>query len=340
MTLRLHVSLLVVLSSLLLACSSQQGTGTHVTSDSGPDMTPDASADASTDASSPDADVSGDAATDTSGDATADASTDASSPETGLFTLSAYGTTEELGIGDEGQIPYMWGFQGGTMIRPLIIFSEDAGVALGDALTVVFRHEPDPNAPEDYLVDDAYTTFSIDSPVTESDGRLILGPFNDQLNWVAIDGARLVLHVTIRQLDATLSRSLAVYLDDSDPCAPFGDPDRATDACGVATATGLLELWGPFSEGSVETDIPGCDGPVLGSEGAFYVDDRDAYRCTSRIFPESFPMPYYIQRSCLGSELPEHLSLEVTVDVPFGECDGVSSMLVIDGLPESCICGY
>lgn len=113
-------------------------------------------------------------------------------------------------------VDWVWGFQGGTMITPTLVF--DAGVTEGETVEVVVTHAPDPEAPELFgEAADFQGPFTYFFDVWRNDGRLIVGPINDQLGWVDLDGMRLIHEVEVRAARGTTTRTAAIELAESEP---------------------------------------------------------------------------------------------------------------------------
>lgn len=160
-------------------------------------------------------------------------------------------------------VDWVWGFQGGTMIVPLIVF--DYGVSAGETVEVEVRHDPDPAAPELFGEGEDFRgpyTYFFD--VRREDARMVAGPVNDQLGWVGLDGMRLLHTVDVRAASGTASRSAALEMAATEPdaCEPFelesgggggcpyrlipgevrvtvGDPDPLTSNCNDARGVSL-----------------------------------------------------------------------------------------------------
>ncbi|MFK8003440.1 MAG: hypothetical protein AB8H86_27965 [Polyangiales bacterium] len=133
-----------------------------------------------------------------------------------------------------------WGFQGGTMITPRIVFDEGV-VEDGQEVSVQISHSPDPNAPDTYGEVTEFPGVSINASVgRDSGGRLLLAPINDQLGWDDLDGTRLVLSVTVRTGNEQGTQTGAISLQVPEgPCDIFeqtGDGCRYYQIPGIAVA--------------------------------------------------------------------------------------------------------
>ena len=130
--------------------------------------------------------------------------------------------------GDDGLVPWMWGQQGGSMIRPALVL--EAGTALPPGeLEVLIAHEPLPGAESSFGVDATLGGVPFIGTVeVEPDGRLRIGPFDDQLSWEALDDTRHLFRMTVEGTSIAVERALV--LEDhrqrenpfaDDPCKPF-----------------------------------------------------------------------------------------------------------------------
>jgi hypothetical protein len=97
---------------------------------------------------------------------------------------------------DGAVVPWQWGLQGGTMLMPRIVF-DPADVEEGTDVAVTIRHSPDPSAPERYGQVAEFSGLTQTLDVTNEDGRLAIGPLNDQLGWDELDGTRLTYEVEV-----------------------------------------------------------------------------------------------------------------------------------------------
>ena len=188
----------------------------------------------------------------------------------------------------EGRVvDWVWGFQGGTMITPTIVFQN--GVTLGETVEVEVRHMPDPDAPDLFgEAEDFRGPYTYFFEVWRNDGRLIAGPIDDQLGWVELDGMRLIHSVQVRAARGTTTRSTAIELATHEPdaCEPFelysggpgscpyrlipgdarvtvGDPDPDTGSC--TNARGVSFEFTPDSpdEANACAEIRGANFDLL-----------------------------------------------------------------------------
>lgn len=133
---------------------------------------------------------------------------------------------ENVALGEATSLPYVYGGQGGSMIRPYVVFAPGA-VPVGQELRVRVAHHPDPAAPEAYGVVADFPGFDFRTRVVERDGELVVGPFNDQIGWGDPTGVRFVLDVHIEgSVAAHASSAITILSADAEPdpypqCADF-----------------------------------------------------------------------------------------------------------------------
>lgn len=155
------------------------------------------------------------------------------------FVVRFDGYFGDYDVADDGTVPYVWGWQGGTMIQPRVDFPDDAGYAEGDTVRVRFRVDPEPGTTVDLLPDARETILDMqlygggDRPLTTSSIEL-------QVGWDALDGVRLRLRVDVEGVDHVFDRTVELVLEQ-----PGQD-----QACGDFTDG----LGGP---GCVYADLPG-----------------------------------------------------------------------------------
>lgn len=208
----------------------------------------------------------------------ADAATDADSADGGVDaridaepcgecdTVDFFVEVDGEPLTDGRVVDWVWGFQGGTMITPTLVF--EGGVTEGETVEVVVRHDPDPDAPE--LFGEAadfqgpYTYFF---DVWRNAGRLIVGPINDQLGWVDLDGMRLIHEVEVRAARGTTTRTSAIEM-----------------AAGEPSPCDVFEL---ESGGCAYWLIPGTVSVAIGDPDPIYSSCTDARGVTLTFTPDS-----------------------------------------------------
>lgn len=125
-------------------------------------------------------------------------------------------------LADGATVGFEWGFQGGTMIRPAVLLPA-ASVAGVEEVRVTLRHRPDPAAPEAFGELEAFPGLILDLPVDPHDGtHRIVGPIDDQLGWLDLDGTRFVLEVIVDGPAGQARRSFGLTIEgEATPCDPF-----------------------------------------------------------------------------------------------------------------------
>lgn len=117
---------------------------------------------------------------------------------------------------DGGDAVYTFGFQGGSMIQPVIRLP--AELAGDGCVRIETRHSRDPaypDAPEDELDSFARATF-YDIFAPAGDGFITAGPLDDQIGWRAPDGVHLILTITASTTTWTRTRTLHLRVVDED----------------------------------------------------------------------------------------------------------------------------
>ena len=153
--------------------------------------------------------------------------------------LRFVGDEGEVALGADGRAPWMWGFQGGAMIQPVLVLPPDAGYAAGDRVSLRITHAPDPEAPEMFSVAHDHRALEVDAEVEARDGLLVTTPVPDQLGWGALDGTRLLLRIELAGV-ADLEHRLTLYRQ-PDPCAAWV---TGGSGCGYAQIPGTYHVVG------------------------------------------------------------------------------------------------
>lgn len=111
---------------------------------------------------------------------------------------------------------YEWGFQGGTMILPIV--AVPLAVA-GDerCFVVTLRHLPDPDAPDRFGSAASWPELTLELETTVEGDVAITAPIFDQLGDSSLDGMRLLLEVTVRGSSFALRETVAVEVIGNGP---------------------------------------------------------------------------------------------------------------------------
>lgn len=122
-------------------------------------------------------------------------------------------------VDDGATVGFEWGFQGGTMIRPAVVLPR----ALVDGLDEVrlrLRYRPDPDDPAAFGDIGNFPPLVLDLPIDPYDAEhVIVGPVDNQIGWVDLDGARFILDVTVTAPDVRVERSLRLTIEgQAGPC--------------------------------------------------------------------------------------------------------------------------
>ena len=119
-------------------------------------------------------------------------------------------------LADGRVVDWVWGFQGGTMITPTLVFTD--GVTVGETIEVEVRHDPDPAAPELFGEgEDFRGPYTYFYEVYRNADRVVAGPIDDQLGWIDLDGMRLIHSVRVRAARGTTTRTAAIEMATSEP---------------------------------------------------------------------------------------------------------------------------
>ena len=194
------------------------------------------------------------------------------------FSLEALGdgSSPPAPVVDGGQVPWVWGPQGGSMVQPLLVF-DGARVAAGTDVLITVRHSVDPAAPERFAPVSGFpeTSFPV-RLTTDERGRVVAGPLNDQLSWSAIDGARFLYDVEVSAPGlGVASRRAAVTLSTmavADGCAAF---PLEGSGCMYRAIPGIVVV--PPIEPAGPADAACADGARV--KFVFTPEPGDASRC-------------------------------------------------------------
>lgn len=200
------------------------------------------------------------------------------------FTVMIAGEEANIPVTEGAEVPWVWGFQGGTMILPKIQFEPGSGVADDDRVVVSIVHEPVPGDEGSFAVEDEFREFSIPATVRRENGRLVAGPVDDQLGWTEPEG-NMVMRVSVGGFEGEFVRTVSLVPTGppvEDPCFAFA-PDLGGGGCvyadipGTLTNTTVSEYLEDNSCGEVIGVIAGTFEPAEGGraclERSFFGED-------------------------------------------------------------------
>ena len=159
------------------------------------------------------------------------------------FTLMAERQDAELvALQDGGEAPYVWGLQGGTMLRPAFRLAA-AQWEVGDVFKIGIKRAPDPAAPDAYGDIGDFDPLQIEAEAwRDDDQRLYLGPFNDQLGWDELAGRRLIYEVSLERGSARGSARLALTLASPQADGPCAEFESTGGGCSYRRLPGTLRV--------------------------------------------------------------------------------------------------
>lgn len=195
------------------------------------------------------------------------------------FTWGVYTNQGIVEIDDTGEVPWQWGFQGGTMIRPVLLFPTDGPVAPDDEVVVRVWHEPDPAAPETFRVPSAFTYQEFGVYAYEEQGRIWVGPLDDQLGNESLTGIQLRLIVQLSFDAQRYVKTLHITAPDRDPtvdpCLPYAPGLGESGGCLYAEVPVQMTL----TEVAANPNLGACDTDAADLMATFQPADDDARAC-------------------------------------------------------------
>lgn len=158
----------------------------------------------------------------------------------------------------DGDATYVWGFQGGTMIQPVIEVPTSLA-SEGDCVEITLEHRADPRYPD--LAGDiaSFPRYVFGTRMMEGGSIARSVPAQDQISWSAPDGVRIILTVSARGATWRSSTEVALRIVDEDgwdecDVVPeeqrFGCSHQVVD--GVATVDSLGTPMGTGCEALVD----------------------------------------------------------------------------------------
>lgn len=137
---------------------------------------------------------------------------------------------------DGGDATYVWGFQGGVMIQPVISVPPELGGG-GDCVSVTLQHLPDPAHPELSGEIDSYRGATFRESLQCAGDRCGTSGLFDVVGVNAPDGVRFLLDVTVRGASWARHARLALRIVDEDGFDECDALTRERDAFGVCEFT-------------------------------------------------------------------------------------------------------
>ncbi|MHC4838842.1 MAG: hypothetical protein ACYTF3_11745, partial [Planctomycetota bacterium] len=212
------------------------------------------------------------------------------------FALRFWGHDDPVEV-EDGRVPWVWGFQGGSMIRPAVVLPSGGPFEAGDDIRIAVEHRADPDAPELFRVEDRFRSFDVFSVVESLGDELIAGPLDDQLSGEDLTGVRMVLRVEVEGLDGAVERRLTLYDPGppADPCLPFA-PGLGDVGCAYAEVPGTIRLTEAPTpiEGACGTEMAGVFEPAPASE-----DCLAAHSGLARVLEGPLPISLGADTDCL-----------------------------------------
>ncbi|MFT6396854.1 MAG: hypothetical protein ACJAYU_001598 [Bradymonadia bacterium] len=213
------------------------------------------------------------------------------------FSVVIVGDEGSIDIIEGGEIPWLWGFQGGTMILPQIQFHADSGVEDEDSIFLSITHEPVPGDEDAFAVDTEFTLFSIPATVRSEGGVMVAGPVDDQLSWDELQGS-MVMRVSVDGLAGEFVRTVTLVPGAppaEDPCFDFA-PDLGTGGCIYADILGTM-----VSTTVTELDATNtCGEPRGGIAGTFQTTEAGRACLERSFFGEDAPTEYEYEVPAAG----------------------------------------
>lgn len=248
---------------------------------------------------------------------------------------------------DGADVPWVWGFQGGTMIRPQFRFPNDSAVVGGDTVDIRIRHldvdgEPSP-------VVDGFEEGIFIAEVWNDGSGLVVGPFDDQLAWSPISDTTVRIEATVEASTESHSVEATVTLYDGaedeppHPCEEFGEVSPVN--CSYIPFPGTIAVTAIVDD----ENAAGCNDPIQ-IRGTFVPDGSQSRAIEScHIESQAYAEAAFdeertaehptIERDCaagLGAVEGGQLAASYVVAVT-GTCNPAPA-LVVDADLTACAC--
>ena len=210
-------------------------------------------------------------------------------------TLRFWSNQQHVGPFDEQQEAlWVWGFQGGTMVRPEIVFDDDAAVNEGEELEVIIRNEVLPDSENPDAFEPAFAEYRMRGLVVADNesGALTLGPFDNQLGWASLAGLNMRFSVEVSDFagDLTVEAQLVDILSrEAEKCAAFRPAQASSpdDGCVYVTLPGSVVI----SDVDTVNYIDACGEDAALVYGSFRPADPAASACLDAYVAIGWPDP-------------------------------------------------
>lgn len=125
--------------------------------------------------------------------------------------LQFWNNERNVGAITEGdEAPWIWGFQGGTMIRPMLVLKESEDIWEGDEFDVVLRNEVLPDSENSDAFDPNFGQMRMQASayIDHDNDRLVLGPIDNQLGWTSLEGLHVKMSIEVSRFAGRIDTEL------------------------------------------------------------------------------------------------------------------------------------
>ena len=211
------------------------------------------------------------------------------------LTLGFWSNQQRLGPVDERlEAPWAWGFQGGSMVRPELVFHENVEVYDSEEFDVIIRNEVLPDSEDPDAFDPAFQEYRMRGTVfiDEHSGRAVLGPFDNQLGWDSLEGLHMKFSIEVIGFSGRLVhevRLVDILSREAEKCAAYLPATLATSetACLYARLPGSVRVTNIETDDFSET----CAGNNALVYGAFVPDAPETSACLEAYIAAGWPDP-------------------------------------------------
>ena len=215
---------------------------------------------------------------------------------------------------DDPTARFMWGFQGGTMILPVIGIPLDVA---GDerCFLITIRHLVDPDAPDAFGETADFPQLSFWMTGTVDGDAVWIQALQDQIGWDSPEGARMLLEVTVRGRSFAASHTVAIEVVGDTPavCLALERTGGGGGGCSyrLVPGTAVVTEIGPDDTGSTCTDAQRVMATFEPTDPATEVCYSIFFSGTTSVVLSNYQAP---PASCLGaiavgSRIPTVLSV-------------------------------